>query len=219
MKILKRLFVGSIVLVLLTTPLLVIAGVNEKIDISNASVYDNNSLGSIEVVHQPFLFRTFSYRGIRVDYTPPAGNPNYDYYFPEENGEVLMNFTLEVKHRLNNVPMPYFASWIWPDEFRFTWINLLYISGEGTDYFGFENMTACKEYSFENYTVVIPEEEQSEPLVTNGEQKVLYFYLYVEAAATPIRIIQVLTGLWSHTNALDDPDVPVDPIPIKIVPT
>ncbi len=190
----------------MTTPLLVTAGVNKKIDISNASAYDGNCLGLLEVVHYPWLREG---PPMVVDFYPGEDT----FYFSEKNGTVKMNFTLTVKHRLNMVPITYLASWIWKDKFRYTMISL-YISEPGYgDLFSIYNEMSCTNESWETYIIYITEADQLEPLVTNGEQKVLYFYLYVEAGVTPIPIIKRLSGIWSHKDPL-----PYGPISITIIP-
>jgi len=189
MKILKKLFVGSIILLMLTTPLLVTAGVNEKTNVSSLNVYDGNSLGKITVAHIPLYIGWFKNHGVRVRYEGPPDNPGYDYYFTEVAGEVYMNFSLTVEHRLDDINM-FFAD-------RYTWINNLWISGGSPrrDYFSIENKTLCDNISFETYYINITEEEQLEPLKTNGESVYLEFWLFGMPAATNSPGIHILMEL------------------------
>ena len=171
MKTLKRLFVGSIILLMLTTSLLVTAGVNEKIDTVNMSVDIDNYLGDLKVVHQPWLKS-----GPAIDivnYTPPEDNPTFQYYFPEdENGYVDMNFSLNITHNTNVPNMPYFGKLIWPDEYRSTVVNL-WINYEGNDHIIKLDSMNCNKSFPETYTIYL---KDGEPLKTDNVPKQCVFY-------------------------------------------
>jgi len=187
MKIRKRLFVGSIILLLITTPILVIAGVNENTHPSSLNISTNNSLGTLTVVHLPLYYQWFKYHGINVEYSPPDDNPGYDYYFCEVDGVVWMNFSLTVKHRLNPVK-PFFAD-------RYTWINSLYLNDGYTDYFSFEGKELCENVSFETYYINLTEDDQIQPLETNGENVTLTFWLFGMPAVTNSPAVHTLMDL------------------------
>jgi len=154
MKRVKRIFIVSIILLLLITSVLVAAAVHENTYTSLGSVNGNNSLGILQVTH-----------GGNWSFIPPPENTIY--YFCEKNGTVLMNFTLEVQHRLSK-------RFLLP---RYTLIDPLWISYKGEDYFFIFNETLCESEIFTNYTIYLTENMQKLPLETNGQIKVVEFWL------------------------------------------
>ena len=166
----KGLVIGTIILLMSTTPLIIATSVNENTQPSTVNDFGNNSLGKIRIIHVPLYIKFLKNRGIdSYVYYPPDDNPGYDYYFCEVDGKVLMNFSLTVEHRLNKLG-PFFFD-------RVTWINDLWI-GTSTDYFRIEHKQPCVNESWETYYVNMTEENQIEPLVTNGQDVTLQFFLY-----------------------------------------
>ena len=212
MKVAKKIFVGSIILLLITTPIHVIAGVNENTHPSTLNSFGNNSLGKITIVHLPLYIQYFKFHGINnFDYDPPEDNPGYNYRFCEVDGKVLMNFSLTVEHRLNIV-MPFFLV-------RYTWINDLWI-GKGVDYFRIENKRLCVSEAPEIYYVNMTEEDQIVPLETNGENVTLQFYLYgmpVVTTSVGVHTLMELIMPGLKLNFLEDEGghIPITIIPVQ----
>lgn len=179
MKILKRLFVGSIILVLLTTPLLVSAGINEKTETTNMSVLPQNSLGWFDIVHQAFLpSRKMISKCVHND---PPDNPTYQYWFPEdEEGYVDMNFTVNFTHVLNDVGT-YFSEVTWPNSFRFTCAKL-WIRANNVDSPVLWTQTLCINFIPGNYTITL---KDGEPLKTNGQTIQGEFWWSIYAGPQP----------------------------------
>jgi hypothetical protein len=183
MKLFKIVFVGSLLLLMSATPLLVATDVKENTNESPIDYFGDNSLGKITVVHVPLTYQWFKNHGFgSVTYTPPDGNPGYNYDFCEVDGKISnMSFTLTVEHRLNKVGT-FHAN-------RHTWINDLWI-GKGTvDYFRIENMTLCYDEAFITYDVPLPENKQIVDLETNGEDVTLAFWLFGMPAVGDSKIL------------------------------
>lgn len=189
MKKLGKILVGSIILLMLTTPLLVSAGVNENKSSSSLNISGDNSIGKLVIVHMPLYRKFLTLHGIGVswEYIPPQDNPGYDYYFCEVDGEVRMNFSLEVEHRLN-VVSPFFTS-------RYTWINDLWVGKGSVDYFRVEPKEKCEEEFFINYYVNLTEDQQFIPLETNGQNTTIEIWLFFMAAPTDIDAVHTFFEL------------------------
>jgi hypothetical protein len=200
--ILRRLFVGSIILLLSTTPLLVIAGVNEDIHLSTLNLPEENSLGMLIVEHLPM------YRMIVRYYPPEEGNV---YYFPEgENGYVNMNFTLNVSHCLKGGP--FFASWIWPDNYRYTAIET-WVNYDKEDYVVDKNIILCNSYLFKDYQIKM---SAAKPLYTNGETLACRLWITAYPAITPIPFVQDILGLFLIQEVVVA-DIDINPIPDYVI--
>ena len=198
----KRLVISSIILLLITAPILTSAELNKNTHPSSLNICDNNCLGTAKVDHQPGLYGILKYRGAIVNYYPPDDNPNYDYYFPEdENGNVIMNFTLHVQHRLNDV-MVYWGENIWPTEHRWTMIDI-WVSYNGTDYISNETKTVCVHYNeFKEYNIT-PIAEL--PLHTNGTTLKCLLWITAYPLYTPVPFIQnICKVLFPHLVVKQD---------------
>jgi hypothetical protein len=144
MKVARKIFVGSIILLFMTVPILASADVNNTTTISPLRSSGYNDLGTIQLQHQPILRTLGTTMGLISEYFPPGENPNYDYYFPQdEDGNVYMNFTLQIKH-LKNPSYPY---WV-PNRFSdvTVWINF-----NGVDYIYNGSIKECKTIYYESY--------------------------------------------------------------------
>jgi hypothetical protein len=168
-------------LLLLITPIIAQADINENKNPLNKGDCDLNSLGNLTVVHIPMWIGYLQNHGIgqASEYNPPDDNPLYDYYFCEINGKVYMNFTLSVKHRLNDANGFFISD-------RYTWINKIWISGDpdGTDYFAKVHKQECTDVAWEEYCIELTEGEQIEPLETNGEEKTIKLWIDIVPAIT-----------------------------------
>lgn len=184
MKINKKLIIGSVILILITTPLLA-AGQIQNDDKPNQlnSAY-NNSLGKFTIQHQPF-FPSPGLIGLKgmeiIDYIPPE---DYIYEFPEdENGTVWMNFTLTIEHWINDIIF-YPSSWIFGENFRHTWVKNLYINYEEYDYISHEEYIDVNKTKDIRYVKV----KALEGLITNGENKTVDWYQFGLAGIGPFGI-------------------------------
>jgi len=209
MKISKKIFVSSIVLLLTITPLLATAREIEKTNLSSINTTRVNSLGNVTIEHIPLYLYPFTKGGMDVTYDPPPDG--FEYWFPEVNGEVLMNFSLKIRHRL-----PDFGSGSYL-AVRYTWINNLIISGEGFEYL-IEDKKICKDNTFVTYYLNMTDK----PLETNGEDVTLDFYLFGGIAITNSSIIHELMWngpffKWIIPKNFLNPGT-LDPTPITIHP-
>ena len=190
----KRLVISSIILLLLTAPILTSAELNKNTHPTSLNIYANNSLGTATVDHQPGLFGILKNRGALVTYDPPANNPSYNYYFPEdENGTVFMNFTLHVKHRLNDIGI-YWLEKIWPTDHRWTFIKI-WVSWNGNDVIKNETKKLCVHKDiFEPYNITV-----SAPIITNGTTQKCILWITATPLYTNISIIQdICKQIFSH---------------------
>jgi len=189
MKVAKKIFIGSMILLLITTPILVSAGVNKNTHPLSLNVSEYNSLGTAILKHQPLLRTIFTDKGLVTNYEEPVGNLLYDYYFPEdENGSVNLNFTLYVKHLVNPISI-YWAKFIWPEHHRSSGITL-WINFNGEEYCYDRSVTDCNNSpDFQYYNISI---KGLKPLVTNGENKTGILYINAWPAITPISFFQIL---------------------------
>jgi hypothetical protein len=184
----KGLVIGSIILLISTTPLLVATRINENTQPSTLNDFGNNSLGTIRIVHIPLYMQWFKFHGIHFEYFPPKDNLGFDYYFCEIDGEVLMNFSLTVEHRINEIGK-FFSD-------RFTWINALWIGDADVDYFRIEHKQPCVSLAFETYYVNMTEEDQIVPLlITNHKNVTLQFWLGGMPAVTTSKFIHTIMEL------------------------
>ncbi|MCX6661156.1 MAG: hypothetical protein NTY91_01230 [Euryarchaeota archaeon] len=196
----KKIIVSCIILLLTTTPLIASARINENKQNLSMNVYEGNSLGTVTVEHQPILWGYFKYHGINTSYTPPSTHPTFDYYFPElENGTVCLNFTVTIKHYLNYASIPYFAQRLFPNNFRYTWVNRLHMSRlQEPDIFSIENKNNCTSQNMETYNITV----DGIYYTTNGANITFYFWLYGFAAITPFSTLHDLTNTfllpWRH---------------------
>jgi hypothetical protein len=192
MKVAKKIFIGSLILLLATTPLIATAGINESKQ--SLSMNDETGfLGTVTIRHQPMLVAES--KGMEVvSYEPPEDNPNFIYNFTElENGSVRLNFTVTIKHFLNKPGMPYFASWLFPNNFRFTWVKYFWIHEPGKPYdiYTIENQKPCTSTNVETYNIPAT----GKYLETNGENVTLHFWLWGYPGVTPIRFIYTIISL------------------------
>jgi len=203
----KRLVISSIILLLLTAPILTSAELNKNTQPTSLNIYANNSLGTVTVDHQPGLFGIIRNKGAIVKYEPPDDNPNYDYYFPEdENGTVIMNFTLHVKHRLNDIGV-YWGELLWPTEHRWTLIKIWVSAPNGSDVISNETKTVCINKSiFEEYDITV-----IASLDTNGNTTKCKLWMTAWPLYTPYPFIHnICKVLFAHTFAT--PDIFINPI-------
>lgn len=156
---------------------------------------NQNSLGTVILEHQPLLKKFFRVRGLDKSYEPPADNPTYKYYFPEdENGCVYLNFTLNVKHRLK--PMHrYWVSLLWPENHRYSGI----IAGINWADCYTENITVCNSFTFKDYTIYMSDDK---PFVTNGNTLNFTFWIAAYPAITPILHIQKMCAKTGPLSVL-----------------
>jgi hypothetical protein len=190
MNVAKKIFIGSIILLLLT-PVLIAAGVNDSTPTTTTDTNGNNSLGTVTVLSYPWHFSPLS-RGAQMFWTPATVNNNI-YFFKEINGTVRMNFTLTIKHRLNAGPIPFI---ILP---RYTVVEYLWISDPGpggSDYFKVFNETICATDSFVTYTINITEDMQKIDLQTNGQNKTLIFLLGMGVDAGKLKKVMTDGSIW-----------------------
>jgi len=167
MKIAKKIFVGSIILLLLT-PVLVVAEVNDSTHTATTGSNGPYSLGDIYVRHWAW-FSHIKARGSRITWDPPE---NLTFEFNETNGTVWMNFYLTIHHRLAQGVIPILLR---P---RYTLLDHLWISDLQTDYFDVFNESKCTNpNSFDIYTINLTKDIQTLPLETHGQQKNLTFWL------------------------------------------
>jgi hypothetical protein len=193
MKLVKRIFVGSIILLLLITPVLATAEVKQNTNMPTTDTNGLNSLGEVTVIHLPWHYKPLINKGSWMFWNPPK--PPYNnltYYFYEKNNTVKMNFTLTIKHRLNNLSLPFF---IIP---RYTIIDRLWISSEDgkIDYFIIFNETKCTKAAFETYTINITENMQIQPLETNGQPTNLTLWVLMGVDAGKFNIIFHDGSVW-----------------------
>jgi hypothetical protein len=185
----NKLFVIFIILIFITTPITTNANINQKTNTSSLKISDENSLGTLWITYYPL-------GKVDIRYEPPDDNPNYDYYFPEdENGFVNPNFTLHVCHRLGSPKKDFPLSKIWPDNFIFTCINI-WIQYNGTDIIANENKIVCNTTTFVCYnitpTAVIP-------VYTNGTTQKCILWITATPLYTNISIIQdICKQIFSH---------------------
>lgn len=215
MKVAKKIFVGSIILLLATTPLIATAGKNEINKTSSMNVDEVYSLGQVNISHEP-MFNVPDKKGMRVEFWPAD---TYDFNFTEVNGTVQLNFILTIKHQLNRPPIPYFAEFIFRHNFRYTWVNRLYIHNpeNDEDIYSIENKTVCNTDYWVYYNITMT----GKYLTTNGENKTLTFWLYGGPAITPIKFIYTMISLIVPgllRNWLIPYCNPYDYIPITIHP-
>lgn len=182
MKCIKKIFLGSTILVMVLTPILGSAMVNNDKNPIAMNLTDDKSLGTAILKHQP-LFRTiFGDQGLITDYDPPSGNPTYDYYFTEdENGYVQLNFSLIVQHLINPVPI-YWAKWIFFKTYRWSGVTV-YVNYDGEDYCYSRTTALCNSTFLVNYNISI---HSIKPLFTNNTTRVCKLAIYTWPGVTPI---------------------------------
>lgn len=186
MKLAKKFFVGCLILLLSITPLFVTAELSKNISIAHLSIYDNNSLGTLELQHEPILSTFSTFRGLKTRYYEPEGNPNYEYHFPEVNGSVRINFTLHVKHLKNPIP-----GYILPSRFSGVTVYIAKSGGEQICYS--QNFTFIDNASYVSYNISIP---SLKSIFTNGSNMTLI--LWGEAFPVPsIFRDSPKFGLWT----------------------
>ncbi len=157
---------------------------------------NENSLGTVILEHQPLLKAFFRVKGLDSYYEPPADNPTYKYYFPEdEYGCVHLNFTLNVKHSLKPLNK-YWASLLWPENHRYTGI----IAGLNWADCYTENITVCNSSSTQEYTIYLSDDT---PFVTNGNTLNFTFWIFAYPAITPISRIQKMCAKTGPLSVLD----------------
>ena len=123
MNCINKLFVIFIILIFIISSISTNANINQKTNTSSQKISDENSLGTIWITY-------YSLVKVDIRYEPPA---DYNYFFPEdENGFVYPNFTLHVCHKLGSPKNYFFISWIWPDNFIFTCIDI-WLNYNGSD--------------------------------------------------------------------------------------
>jgi len=185
----KKLLVGSIVLLLATTPLIATAGKNDISQPLSSSYYETYSLGQLNVTHQPPTYFFFEKKLMDFEFWKVN---SYDFDFTEVNGVVILNFTVTVKHCLNMVPT-YFAKFMFPNNYRGTWINRLYIHypDGGNDTYSVEDVHYTTSSDWVYYTINMT----GRHLTTNGENKTLTFFFWGGPAVTPIPFVQSVVGL------------------------
>ncbi len=171
MKLLKKLLVGSIILLLSTTFLVSAAQIKQNPNAEPVNTTEMNSLGKFVIRHWPLSPIYIKYKGMEIiEYTPPD---DYIYEFPEdENGTVWMNFSLTIEHWLNNVGV-YWAKFLFPNNFRFTCFSS-YIFDDGIDYIFYDH---CEDvptnYSHEEFMIYM----YAVGLKTNGQNKTLFVFI------------------------------------------
>jgi hypothetical protein len=179
MNVAKKIFVGSIILLLLT-PVLVVAEVNYSTHSTTTGPHGPYSLGEV-FVRQKAWFGNISLRGSKMWWVSPG---NLTFEFNEINGKVMMNFTLTIHHRLvqGNIPIL-----IRP---RYTLVDHLWISNpDNPDYFDIFNETKCiNPTDYDTYKINLTPDRQTKPLETNGKPVNLTFYLVMSVDAGPIKI-------------------------------
>lgn len=182
MKVVKKIFVGSLLLVMITTPILSSAIAYNHTNPSSLIVPTNNSLGTAILKHQPLLRTIFSDKGLITDYEPPASNPTYDYYFPQDgSGYVSLNFSLNVQHLINPIPI-YWAKWIFFKTYRWSGITL-YVNYDGEDYCYKRTTTLCNSTYLVPYNISV---NGSKPLFTNNNNLTCKLYITAWPGITPI---------------------------------
>jgi hypothetical protein len=194
MKYEKELIVGSIILLLMTTPLIASARINELKQNLPTTVYNGNSLGTVTVEHHPILWHYFTYHGITTSYTPPSTHPTFDYYFPElDNGTVCLNFSVTINHYLNYSGIPYFTRFLFPNTFRYTWVNSFQMARpDEPDIFNIENKNNCICENMETYTITV----DGKYYATNGASIAVYFWLWGLAAITLFSAVHNFTNTF-----------------------
>jgi hypothetical protein len=202
----KRLVISSIILLFLTVPILTSAELNKNTQPTSLSIYANNSLGTVTVDHQAGLWGIIRHKGAIVTYDPPPDNPNYNYDFLEVNGTVIMNFTLHVRHRLNDVGV-YWGELLWPTEHRWTLIHIWVSAPNGSDVISDETKTVCINKSqWEEYDITV-----SASLDTNGNTTKCKLWMTAWPLYTPNQLIHnICEQLLPHTFAT--PDIFINPI-------
>ncbi|KYK24733.1 hypothetical protein AYK25_01510 [Thermoplasmatales archaeon SM1-50] len=187
MKLAKKIIVGCLILLLTTTPLIVSAGLRENVKILSMNRNNVNSLGTVTLTHQPLLYKYSEYQGMKVNYTPPPDNPHFIYNFTElENGSILLNFTLFFIHYLNQPGAPYYASYLFPNKFRYTWVNRFWIVKPGEpDIFSVVKEVFCTSNYPEPFNITVG----GRYLETNGNDTILRFACTGEPGITPVQLL------------------------------
>jgi len=195
MKVAKKIFVGSILLLLATTPLIASAGINESKQ--SLSMNDETGfLGTVTIRHQPMLWVYSEHHGMDVvSYEPPEDNPNFIYNFTQlENGSVRLNLTVTIKHFLNKPgSMPYIASKVFPNNFRFTCVKNFWIHQPPNPYdiYSIENQKPCTSPDVTTYNITAT----GKYLETKGKDVHLHFWLWGFPGVTPIWFIYTLISM------------------------
>ncbi|KYK22322.1 hypothetical protein AYK25_02670 [Thermoplasmatales archaeon SM1-50] len=207
MKVVKKIIVGSIILVMISTAILGSAKVNNDKNPSSLNISDENSLGTAILKHQPLLRTIIGDQGLITDYEPPVGNPTYDYYFPEdENGYVELNFSLNVQHLINPIPI-YWAKWIFPRTYRWSGITL-YVNYAGEDYCYSKTTTLCNTTFLVNYNISI---NSSKQLFTNNNTLECKLIVFAWPGATPIPYIHDLCEAYFPDEVINT-NITIHPI-------
>jgi hypothetical protein len=129
-----------------------------------------NYLGEIIIIHTSPLHNLHF---VKVIYKPVPVDKR-DFYFPEVNGSVDMNFTVNCSHQLS-------VAWLHDRESN--WI--VFVSSEN-DYVIGSLTKPCISIDRETYTLNLTARI---PLVTNGQDKKLTVYFYGGATVNGIRLI------------------------------
>ena len=192
---------------MLTTSLLVTAGVNEKTNPSSMNTSNENSLGTLKIRHQPLINKPIRYKGMIINYEPPKNNTTYQYNFLEdEDGYVHMNFTLNVSHLINDA-LIYFAEYPFPDNYRYTAIET-WVNYDKEDYVRDKNIILCNSYLYEDYQIKM---SAVKPLYTNGETLACRLWITAYPGITPIPFVQDILGLFLIQEVVVE-DIYINPI-------
>jgi hypothetical protein len=173
----KKGMVLGIIILLSATPAILVAnaGEDDTYLTLKANVYDGNYLGYVTAVHHSIeeVISDFqSFCDINV-VQPETKN----FYFEEDEGEVLMNFTLNVSHRLNAAERWYAKRYTHIE----TWIS---DTENNTDYFHVPDNKLCELERWDHYKIYLTEEDQIEPLETDGKTKNLTVMIKVTVGLT-----------------------------------
>ena len=210
MNVAKKIFVGCLVMLLSTTPLLVTAETKDANNEINASIYENESycLGTLTVIHDPFYYKWFENKGARMEFEPNE-SIDYPYQFCEVDGKVWMNFCFIVRHRLN--AGPYYIN---P---RYTLIDHVWINYNSTDYFNIWDEHLCDSDVFKEYRINLTPDVQKEGLPTNGKTLKVLFWLDAGVDAGKFNLKLPDDTLWrlfrySSNRHIYDHDLLIEPI-------
>jgi hypothetical protein len=188
MRVGKKILIGSIILLLTTTPLIASAGPNENIK-SQPMTVESGFLGTFNITHQPLLYNYKTNHGMNVNYIYPPGNPNLVYNFTElENGTVRLNFTLNFLHHLNQpgAPYVYLAEFIFPFRYRSTIIDRFWIHQTGKpDIYSVPREVWCTSDDPVPFNITVT----GKYLQTNHTNVTLEFWCTGMPGITPIKFI------------------------------
>jgi hypothetical protein len=205
MKTVKIIFISSIVLLLTTTPIFASPDVSKNTPSATLYISNYNSLGNLTLIHDPGLNHLIKEKGVRVYYEKPSGNPNLNYYFPQnETGYVFLNFTLHIKHHINDIPI-YWAKLIWPTSFRYSMVEV-WINYNHYDYCIANKTVSCYKPTWDYFDMNIT---YNTPLLTNNQTLQCLFGYDVWALYTPIPFIHLICerflGQYNQTTIFIHP--------------